>query len=115
MVAETAYPYTFDDADGSMNSIYNSSAMRYSNYSVSVSGQAQALYDVFNGIAQVNASLSGYGLGAFYWEPAWIGTDSSAWGAYGTGWASSSSGNYELLYSSTVEHFFHNRSRKFVG
>ncbi len=105
MVAETAYPYTFDDADGSMNSIYDSSAMRYSNYSVSVSGQAQALHDVFNGIAQVNASLPGYGLGAFYWEPSWIGTDSFAWGTFGTGWASSSSGNYELMYHPTVEHF----------
>ncbi len=105
MIAETAYPYTFDDADGSMNTIYNSSAMRYSNYSVSVSGQAQALYDVFNGIAKVNASLSGYGLGAFYWEPSWIGTDSSAWGTYGTGWASSTSGNYERLYNSTVEYY----------
>lgn len=105
MVAETAYPYTFDDADGSMNSIYDSSAMRYSNYSVNVSGQAKALYDVFNGVAKVNASLSGYGLGAFYWEPAWVGTDSSAWGTYGTGWASSSSGNYERLYSPTVQYF----------
>lgn len=105
MVAETAYPYTFDDADGSMNCIYGTSAMNYSNYSVSVSGQANALYDVFKGIAKVNDSLSGYGLGAFYWEPAWIGTDSSAWGTYGTGWASSVSENYERLFSSTATNF----------
>ncbi len=105
MVAETAYPYTFNDADGSGNSVGDSSAMRYSNYDVSVSGQAESLYDVFKGIAAVNNSVSGYGLGAFYWEPAWVGTDSSAWGTYGTGWASSASGNYELLYNSTVEHF----------
>lgn len=105
MVAETAYPYTFDDADGSMNSIYGTSAMNYSNYAVSVSGQAKALYDVFKGIAKVNDSLSGYGLGAFYWEPAWIGTDSSAWGTYGTGWASSTSENYERLFSSTASEY----------
>lgn len=102
MVAETAYPYTFDDADGSANSVNDSSGMRYSNYDVSIAGQAESLYDVFYGIAAVNNTLPGYGLGAFYWEPAWIGTDSSAWGTYGTGWASSTSGNYELLYSSSV-------------
>lgn len=98
MVAETAYPYTFDDADGSMNSIYGPAAMRYSNYAVSVDGQAQSLYDVFNGINQVNNTCPGYGLGAFYWEPAWIGTPSSTWGPYGTGWASSTSQSYEDLF-----------------
>lgn len=105
MVAETAYPYTFDDADGSMNNIYGTAAMKYYNYPVSVSGQAQALYDVFNGIAKVNNTLPGYGLGAFYWEPAWIGTDSSTWGEYGTGWASSVSQNYERLFNSTGHEF----------
>lgn len=105
MVAETAYPYTFVDADGSLNNIYDRSAMRYANYNVSIAGQSEALYDVFKGIAEVNDTLPGYGLGAFFWEPAWIGTDSSKWGAYGTGWASSASGNYELLYESAVTHF----------
>jgi len=105
MVAETAYPYTFADADGSVNSIYGTAAMKYSNYDVSVSGQAQALYEVFNGIARVNESLPGYGLGAFYWEPAWIGTDSSKWGTYGTGWASSVSEKYERLFSATAQEY----------
>ncbi len=105
MVAETAYPFTFDDSDGSMNSIYGTDAMKYSNYSVSTSGQAQALYDVINGIAQINTVRNGYGLGVFYWEPAWIGTDSSAWGTYGTGWASSTSENYERLFSSTANEY----------
>ena len=105
MVAETAYPFTFHDSDGSRNNINDSSGMKYSNYAVSVAGQTQALYDVFNGIAKVNDSLNGYGLGAFYWEPAWIGTDSSAWGTYGTGWASSTSENYERLFSATAQEY----------
>lgn len=105
MIAETAYPFTFEDADGSRNNINDSSAMRYSNYDVSLSGQTQALYEVFDGIAKVNDSLYGYGLGVFYWEPAWIGTDSSAWGTYGTGWASSVSENYERLFSATAEEY----------
>ena len=105
MVAETAYPYTFNDADGSMNSIYGAGAMNYYNYDVSVQGQTQSIYDVINGIAQINASCPGYGLGVFYWEPAWIGTDSSSWGTYGTGWASSSSENYERLFSATLNEY----------
>ena len=102
LVAETAYPYTFDNADSEGNMVGDSSAMNYSNYNISVSGQAQALRDVFAGVAKVNASKSGYGLGAFYWEPAWVPTSSSAWGTYGTGWASSSSGNYEKAMTGSV-------------
>ncbi len=105
MVAETAYPYTFQDADGSTNNISGYDTMRYANYDVSVWGQSQALYEVCQGVASVNNSMSGYGLGVFYWEPAWIGTDSSSWGTYGTGWASSVSENYERLFSSTSNEY----------
>ena len=105
MVAETAYPYTFEDADGSMNSVYGADAMRYFNYSVSIDGQAEALYDVFNGVARVNDTCPGYGLGVFYWEPTWIGTPSETWGTYGTGWASSVSQSYEDLFVSGGSEF----------
>lgn len=105
MVAETAYPYTYDNADTQGNNIGDASGMVCSNYDVSVSGQAQALRDVFAAVAEVNSSKWGYGLGAFYWEPEWIAVESSTWGTYGSGWASSSSGNYELLYNDTVEYY----------
>ncbi len=105
MVAETGYPYTFADADGSVNNINGYGSMNHSDYPVTVAGQAQALYDVLNGVAGINASQPGYGLGAFYWEPEWIGPDSSTWGACGSGWASSTSGNYELLFASSVKEY----------
>lgn len=105
MVAETAYPYTYDNADTQGNNIGDASGMVCSNYSVSVSGQAQALRDVFAAVAEVNSSKWGYGVGAFYWEPEWIAVESSTWGSYGSGWASSSSGNYELLYNDSVEYY----------
>lgn len=105
LVAETAYPYTYSDYDDTTNAVASSSAMNYSDYSVSVSGQAQALRDVFAGIAAVNSTLPGYGLGAFYWAPEWIAVDSSTWGTYGSGWATSVSGNYELLYEDTVSEY----------
>ncbi len=105
LVAETGYPYTFDNADSTGNNVGSADAMVSYNYAVTIDGQAQALRDVFAAVAQVNASKWGYGLGAFYWEPAWIATDSSTWGSCGSGWASSSSGNYELLYNSSVQFY----------
>ena len=106
MVAETAYPYTYDNFDTTSNNVGSSSSMSYTNYEVSVSGQAEALRDVFAAVAKVNSDVgSGYGLGAFYWAPEWIAVDSSTWGTYGSGWASSTSGNYELLYSSKVNYY----------
>ena len=105
LVAETGYPYTYNNGDSEGNNIGSSSDMVHSNYSVSVSGQAQALRDVFAAVASVNSSMSGYGLGAFYWAPEWIGVSSSTSGTYGTGWASSSSGNYEKLFSSSVTYY----------
>ena len=105
LVAETAYPYTYTNYDSEGNNVGNSSAMNYTNYNVNVSGQAKALRDVFAAVASVNSSMSGYGLGAFYWAPEWIAVSSSTWGTYGSGWASSTSGNYEKLYSSSINYY----------
>lgn len=105
MVAETAYPYTFTNSDSEGNNVAGTSSMNYSEYAVSVTGQAQALRDVFAAVASVNTVMSGYGLGAFYWAPEWIAVNSSTWGTYGSGWASSTSGNYELLYENSVNYY----------
>lgn len=105
MVAETAYPYTYSNYDNTGNNVGSASSMNFTNYSVSVSGQAASLRDVFAAVNSVNSSKSGYGLGAFYWAPEWIGVNESTSGTYGTGWASSSSGNYEKLYSSNVNFY----------
>ncbi len=104
MVAETAYPYTFANADSTNNNVNSQSDMSYSGYEVSVDGQKKAVYDVFLAVASVNtqAGTKGYGLGGFYWEPAWIGTDTVSSGLHGTGFASSVSGNYELLFHNNV-------------
>jgi len=58
-------------------------------------------------VASVNKQegTKGYGLGGFYWEPAWLGTDPVSGGLYGTGFASGASGNYELLFHDTVKEY----------
>lgn len=105
LVAETGYPYTFDNADATGNNIGDASAMVSYNYDVTTDGQAWALRDVFAAVASVNAVKSGYGLGAFYWAPEWIAVESSTWGTYGSGWASSSSGNYEKSITGSVSFY----------
>lgn len=105
MVAETAYPYTLQNLDDTSNTV-SEYCMNYTNYSVSVAGQAQAVKSICEAVNKVNTNYkSGYGLGAFYWEPSWIPTSGSARGTYGTGWASSTSGNFELVYNSSVKFF----------
>lgn len=105
MVAETAYPYTYENFDSQNNNIGDASGMTHSNYNISVFGQAEALRDIFAAVAKVNETKAGYGIGAFYWEPGWIATNSSAWGTCGSGWATSATGNYEKLYSNSVNYY----------
>lgn len=112
MVAETAYPYTYTNGDTTANNVSSASDMNYTPYAVSVAGQTSAVKEILEAVASVNAQsgTSGYGLGGFYWEPSYIGTSTSNTGTYGTGWASSVSGNYEKLFKSTVS--FYSTSNK---
>lgn len=107
MVAETAYPYTFENSDSTGNNIGSRNDMTYAGYEVSVSGQEQAVKDVFMAVASVNTQegTQGYGVGGFYWEPAWIGTDEKLTENFGTGFASAVSGNYELLFRDDVKEY----------
>lgn len=105
MVAETAYPYTYVNNDSEGNNIANADAMNFDDYEVSAKGQAQALRDVLQTVADINKDKDGFGLGAFYWEPEWIAVDSSTWGSEGSGWVSSASGNYELMYDTSVQFY----------
>lgn len=101
LVAETSYPYTVEDGDGSGNSI--SEADLIPAYPATQQGQTNAVRDVCAAVAEVGAA----GLGVFYWEPAWIPVsvyDGSAevlaanqekWESLGSGWASSYASGYD--------------------
>ncbi|MBQ9898012.1 MAG: glycosyl hydrolase 53 family protein [Ruminococcus sp.] len=98
MVAETAYPYTSDDGDTFGNVVSASSADCEFRYDISVEGQAQCLTDVFQAVADTGK----WGLGAFYWEPAWLGVPGLSWEEqiqlweqYGSGWATASAAGYD--------------------
>ncbi|GEN95744.1 glycoside hydrolase family 53 protein [Pediococcus ethanolidurans] len=96
-VMEMSYPYTTDDMDGQPNIVGDISNPPYK---ISVQGQADAISDVWKTVMQ---NGNGKGLGAFYWEPAWIPVK-AGWNnyqfnrdasiKYGTGWATQYAAKY---------------------
>lgn len=96
MVAETSYAYTLEDGDGHDNTISLEESL-VDGYPATVQGQANSIRDVIEAVTKVGEN----GIGVFYWEPAWlpVGTDleknQELWERYGSGWASSYSGEYD--------------------
>lgn len=97
MVAETSWAYTLEDSDGHGNVIDLPSEA--TQYPVSVQGQATAVRDVIQAVANVGDA----GIGVFYWEPAWLPVgpasqleaNKALWERDGSGWASSFAGEYD--------------------
>lgn len=95
-VAEVSWAYTLDDGDGHENTIRTP----YDQYSISVQGQALAIRDVMQAVADVD---NGRGIGTFYWEPAWLPVgpaddpvgNAALWEEHGSGWATSYAGEYD--------------------
>jgi len=95
MVAETSWVRTLDDADGHPDVIDDAAEA----YPISVQGQATALRDVVQAVADVGDA----GIGAYYWEPAWLPVGSPdqlaqnrvLWERDGSGWATSFAGEYD--------------------
>jgi len=75
VVAETAYAYTLDDADGFAN-LFGENEQNLGGYKATLQGQATAMRDVIAAVAQVP---DGRGLGIFYWEPDWIPVEGAGW------------------------------------
>ncbi|MFB9953722.1 glycosyl hydrolase 53 family protein [Cellulomonas denverensis] len=88
-VAETSWAYTLEDGDGYPNVI----STEPTQYPATVQGQALAVRDVMQAVANVSG---GRGLGTFYWEPAWLPVGPAdqveanrvLWDRDGSGWAS---------------------------
>ncbi len=95
MVAETSWTWTLADGDGSENAVTEA----HEAYPATVEGQAQAWQDVHAAVAAVGPA----GLGAFYWEPAWLPVgppeqreaNAELWDRHGSGWMSSFAADYD--------------------
>lgn len=116
MVAETSYCTTWNDGDGHTDNSAPKSSGQALNYNISVQGQADEVADVIKNVASITpastGTVSGEGIGVFYWEPAWIpvqyaydadgnidssilASNKAAWEKYGSGWASSYASEYD--------------------
>ncbi|MBQ7954453.1 MAG: glycosyl hydrolase 53 family protein [Lachnospiraceae bacterium] len=107
IVAEVSYAYTDEDGDGWSNSVYSGDNTLALPYDISVQGQANAVRDTMQAVADVGEK----GLGIFYWEPAWIpvqvydadaadaasvlASNQQKWETYGSGWAASFSKTFD--------------------
>jgi len=69
VVAETAYPYSLANGDASKEIIAGLEQTKIAGFPASVANQKLVVQTVLNTVAQVKG---GKGLGAFYWEPAWL-------------------------------------------
>ncbi|RMI06697.1 glycosyl hydrolase 53 family protein [Cellulomonas triticagri] len=102
-VAETSWASTLEDGDGYPNVIRTTPTA----YSASVQGQALAIRDVMQAVADVS---DGRGIGTFYWEPAWlpvgppedVDANRVLWEQHGSGWAASHSAEF---YAPTGEDY----------
>ena len=90
-VAETAWPFTLEDGDGSGNVI----SYDPGGYPVSPEGQAREVEDVCRRVADVG------GTGVFYWGGIWtpVGPDAKdnlrLWEDFGSGWATRFAHTYD--------------------
>lgn len=84
IVAETSYGYTVATHQGASH-IYNTQMEDAGKYITSIQGQASALRDVVQILADVPNKL---GAGVFYWEPAWLPVANAGWAtAEGQAWS----------------------------
>ena len=95
LVAETAYPYTFNDSDCFTNNV-NADNYTDITYDISPEGQYSFIYDLAKTLNSISDCI-----GFFYWEPAWIAVGDSyndnlnKWEKFGSGWATSFAGSYD--------------------
>lgn len=108
MVAEFSYPYT-DQAKTSDNCNYGSVTSQTKSttfrYQISVNGQIQVIKDIFSNVRSIS---NGRGIGAFYWEPAWISPKANndwerkrIWEEKGSSWATTTASEYDSSASRT--------------
>ncbi|MRN53455.1 glycosyl hydrolase 53 family protein [Paenibacillus monticola] len=76
IVAETAYPFTLEDADGFENNIARQDQLDGSGFPATVAGQKAEVKTMMNVVSKVP---EGKGTGIFYWEPAWIPAAGVGW------------------------------------
>jgi arabinogalactan endo-1,4-beta-galactosidase len=79
LIAEAAYPWTFDSAGDSAGNIVNSKSLE-DGYLATPDGQRQFMIDLTQTV------LANGGIGVVYWEPAWVSTKCPTLWGQGSHW-----------------------------
>lgn len=102
IIAETAYPFTLDNADIEGN-VINSTAQLTKGYPATESGQYDNLRDV------LAAARAGGAIGVFYWEPTWIAVNGNGWNPAnpnsGDGWDNQALFNFKGVANPAIALF----------
>jgi arabinogalactan endo-1,4-beta-galactosidase len=98
ILAETAAPFTLNNADGTGNSINTAC----SGYAATWNGQAAAF------TAVQNAAKAGGAVGVFYWEPTWTAVPGNGWdpaniASSGDGWDNMAVFNWTNVFNGAVK------------
>jgi arabinogalactan endo-1,4-beta-galactosidase len=101
IIAETAYPFTANNADSEPNSI--SSSTPCSGYPATWTGQYNEFRDT------LAAARAGGAIGVFYWEPTWIATPGNGWDptnpSSGDGWDNQALFNWSGMANPAISLF----------
>lgn len=93
MVAEVSYAFTNEGNDDPTPNSFSESDVAKGKFLATVQGQATAIREVINVLAQVPNNL---GTGIFYWEPAWIPVPGAGWiSGEGNGWENQAMFDYD--------------------
>lgn len=101
MIAETAYPFTMENADSANNILGNDALV--SGYPASQEGQLGYL----NQLQSIVENAGGEGI--VYWEPAWVSTNCSTQWAQGSHWDNATL--FDHNYQATLGMQFYNGSQ----
>ncbi|MCL1866495.1 MAG: glycosyl hydrolase 53 family protein [Oscillospiraceae bacterium] len=103
VVAEMAQPYTDAAGDGFGHAVTSKTTTATLRYAVSPQGQVDMMRDIYTALAEIKPTNNkGGGIGAFYWEPAWLGVmgltaqqRDALWNTHGSGWATHWAGEFD--------------------
>ena len=85
MIAEYSYP-TYGSYDSEITDVFGEPSEEGQTYAIKVVNEVAAQID--------------YCIGTFYWEPAWLTSDSETWSTEGSGWINAPAAEYDLENSS---------------
>ncbi|WP_172656518.1 glycosyl hydrolase 53 family protein [Catenovulum maritimum] len=112
IVVETASAFTLETGPDGGSNIFGSTDEENAGFKASAQGQATAIREVINVIANVPNQQ---GVGVFYWEPSWLGVSGAGWATGKTnGWENQALFDYEGKVLDSMDVFWKVSTKEIV-